>query len=261
VVDWNRQNSFSGGTPVIIPVAGAVHGANNTYFRTDLSLMNTGTSNAGGTLRYITSTGTTYERIITLRALESYNISDVVSTVFELKTDTVGYLTFTPTSAASSFTMNSHTYTTVAGGSATFGTAVPTLALSASLKKGQRKVIGGLSDASNTTIANRVPATFRSNLGLVETAGAPVTVKLTLLGADGRSLAFGTLGTRTVTLTPRQYLPLNQIGAAILGEARSSFGDLTSAGIRFDVIDGAGAVAIYTSSIDNGTGDSILRSE
>jgi hypothetical protein len=261
VVDWNRQNNFSGGTPIIVPVAGAVHGANSTYFRTDISLFNAGTGSAGGTIRYITSTGNVNERIISLKPLESYNIPDIVTNMFELKTVTVGYLTFTPTSTTSNFIMNSHTYTTVAGSAATFGTAVPSLALSASLVKGQRKVISGLYDAANSTISARVPATFRSNLGLVETKGASVTVKLTLLGADGRSLAFGTLATRTVTLNPRQYLPLNQIGAAILGEARSSFGDLTSAGIRFDVVDGAGAVALYTSSIDNGTGDSILRSE
>jgi hypothetical protein len=31
--------------------------------------------------------------------------------------------------------------------------------------------------------------------------------------------------------------------------------------LRFDVVSGAGAVVIYTSSVENATGDSVLRTE
>src|SRR6185437_5631314 len=41
VADWSRLYAYSGSDPVIVPVAGVVQGANNSFFRTDLSITNT----------------------------------------------------------------------------------------------------------------------------------------------------------------------------------------------------------------------------
>jgi hypothetical protein len=60
---------------------------------------------------------------------------------------------------------------------------------------------------------------------------------------------------------PNQFIQINGITADILGAARDTFGDLRGVEADFQVISGDGAVAIYTSSTDNGTGDSILRTE
>jgi hypothetical protein len=38
VVDWSKQFGYSRNEAVIIPVAGVVHGANNTFFRTDIAV-------------------------------------------------------------------------------------------------------------------------------------------------------------------------------------------------------------------------------
>ncbi len=123
VVDWTRQYGYSGSAPVVIPVAGVQHGANNTFFRTDVAITNSGSSTASGTLRYVSRSGTTASQQITLGARQSNIISDVVGTTFNIKTDDVGYLLFTPVTGT--FAMTSRTYTTVAGQAATFGTGVP----------------------------------------------------------------------------------------------------------------------------------------
>jgi hypothetical protein len=62
-------------------------------------------------------------------------------------------------------------------------------------------------------------------------------------------------------LAPNQFLQLNGIATEILGAARDTLGDLRGLEADFQVIGGNGAVAVFTSSIDNGTGDSILRTE
>ena len=54
---------------------------------------------------------------------------------------------------------------------------------------------------------------------------------------------------------------LNSIAGEILGPARLQFGDLSNVEADFQVISGEGAVVLFTSSVDNATGDSILRTE
>src|SRR6202011_3058204 len=50
IVDWSRYYGYSGGDPMVIPVAGVLQGANNTFFRTDLAVTNTGSTQGSGTL-------------------------------------------------------------------------------------------------------------------------------------------------------------------------------------------------------------------
>ena len=47
----------------------------------------------------------------------------------------------------------------------------------------------------------------------------------------------------------------------LLGPAAESLGDISVAAIEFEVIGGTGRVLPYVSSVDNGTGDSVLRVE
>jgi hypothetical protein len=133
---------------------------------------------------------------------------------------------------------------------------VPTLPLSASLRAGQSRIVHGLPDSTEATLSQGAPATFRSNLGMVETAGKSATVQLTLITADGH-----TLGSKEITLAAHQYSSLNRISQAVLGEARLLYGDLSDLSLKVEVAGGDGAVAFYVSSVDNGTGDSITRSE
>jgi len=259
VADWNAQFGSSSNQPVVIPVAGAVKGANNTFFRTDLAAINNGSSNVTLDLKYYPSGGGVIQRTTTLTPRQSFISTDTINSFFNVTTDTVGYITMTPLGGSAA--MTSRTYTTVSGSAQTYGTAVPAVPLSSSLKAGQKKVIGGLEDSTVATISRRSPATFRTNVGLVETAGGSATVRVTLLFADGRSLVAGPVATKDYALTPRQFLSINGIANNILGASRDSFGDIRNLQVKFEVVGGDGAVTIFTSSTDNGTGDSILRTE
>ncbi len=62
-------------------------------------------------------------------------------------------------------------------------------------------------------------------------------------------------------LAANQFLQINGFTADILGAGRASIGDLRGIQADFQVVSGSGSVTIFTSSTDNGSADSILRTE
>ncbi|MEO8217305.1 MAG: PKD domain-containing protein [Acidobacteriota bacterium] len=260
VTDWSKRFGYDTSQPVLVPVAAAVHGANNTYFRTDLAVMNVGTNSGSGTLRFRSRTGSSFERVINLPQQQTLSFEDVLGGLFALTTDDVGYLEFIPSSGR--FVLTSRTYTTLSGQNATFGAGVPTLLAGSGLKAGERKRFGGISDASLETVQAGTPGTFRTNLGLLETSGQAATVRVTMRFTSGgqRSASQG-IASADYALAPRQYLQVNGISQSILTSARNGLGDLTNLQFDFEVISGTGSVVVFTSTVDNGTGDSILRLE
>lgn len=261
IVDWSRQYGYSGSDVMVIPVAGVLQGANNTFFRTDVAFTNTGSAQASGTLRFVPRTGAVADRQITLGARQSSIVSDVIGTLFGAPNGSVGFLLFTPVTGT--FAVTSRTYTTVAGQTSTFGTGVPTLAASAALKAGALRPIGPIDDTSRATVNAGTPATFRTNFGLLETTGNSVHIRVTLRFnyPVGLKLQASGSASKDYTLAPNQFIQYNGIAAEILGSSRDSLGDLHGLEMDVQVIDGNGAVIVYTSSTDNGTGDSILRTE
>jgi hypothetical protein len=257
-VDWPNQRGYQGSVPVIIPVAGATPGANNTYFRTDVAIMNTGSTSGSGTLRFYNRTGEIIDKTISVDALHTNLYSDITTNLFGISTPHVGYLVFTPSSG--SFVITSRNYSTPVGSNATFGTAVPTLSLSgAAMGQTQVRRIGGVEDASPDTVAAGRGATFRSNFGLIETSGQPATVKVTVYYNYTSSLTSTVLGSSsTFNLTANQFLLQ---GFSTLFANRAAVGDLHNATIEFEVIGGTGKVIPFISTVDNGSGDSTFRSE
>ncbi len=214
-----------------------------------------------GKLRYYPNTGGLMEKEIEIGMLQTASMSDVVRTVFGIETDTVGHLTFIPT--AGEFAVTSRTYTIVEGSPATFGSTVPAIGQSKSIRPGQARRIGALGDSTRATIIAQTPATNRTNFGMVEVEGQPVTVRVSVYYNDPRSLASGKpLGSRVYELGPNQFVSQSNLVEAVIGPERQTlYGDLSGVQVQFDVISQTGSIVVYTSSIDNGTGDSILRTE
>lgn len=259
VADWVRQYGANPFLPLIVPVAGHAPGANNTQFRTDISVVNSGTSPGSGTLRYTDSNGATFDRDLTLAAGQTLVYEDVTQSLFGIEANTVGYLRFTP--GTGSLRMTSRTYNLVADGS-TYGSGVPAQPLAAALSVGQRRRFGGIDDSALATINAGRPATFRSNVGLVEASGQPVRLRATLNYTVPSALvtAFGS-ATKEYTLQPGQFRQVQRIATDILGGFRASFGDLRNMQLEIEVLEGPGSVLLFVSTTDNGTGDSILRTE
>lgn len=259
VVDWSRQFGYAPSEQVVIPVAGVLQGANDTFFRTDLAVTNTGATSGSGNLRFISRTGLVIDRSISLGGRQSAVLGNVIGGLFGAPDGSVGYLLFTP--ATGTFVLTSRTYTATLGTSATFGSGTPTLATSGALKTGSLRPIASLSDATTATINAKTPATFRTNFGMLETSGNAVVVRVTLrynYPSGAKLQAIGS-GSKDYTLAANQFLLLNGLATQILGSARDPLGDLRGLEADFQVISGSGAVAVFTSSVDNGTADSILR--
>ncbi|MBI2214767.1 MAG: hypothetical protein HYU52_14065 [Acidobacteria bacterium] len=263
VSDWPRQYGYSRSEVMIFPVAGAVRGANDTFFRTDVAILNThATTAATGTLRYVSREGQVFDKPASILPRNTLVLNDVTGSYFGVTGDTVGYILWIP--SAGEVVMTSRNYTTKAGESATFGSAVPALAISQSLRIGDLRRMAGIEDAALDTIQKARPASFRTNFGLVETTGNAATVRVTLrydfaasLLAQGRGSAFA-----EYALNPNQFLQVNNLARAILGASREDeLGDLRNVEVDVEVVGGSGAVMVFVSSIDNGTGDSLLRTD
>jgi hypothetical protein len=263
VADWSQVYDFEGTETQHVAVAGSAPGRNDTYFQTDLSVFAESSGNA--VLRYYQQSPVTslLEKNVTLSEGETYVYDDVVSSLFEATVPSLGSIEIAPDPDVD-LTVTSRTYTTVWDSLATYGTGVPTLSSSEALRLGQSIVIGGLEDSTATTTDSATPATFRTNVGLVEVGGEAAKVKVSILLFDGKQLAAGgTTASRTYDLTAHQWLQLNAVVGEIVGrETRESlFGELRNVQVRVDVVEGDGSVVVYATTTDNGTGDTVLRVE
>ena len=260
VTDWRQQDGYSGDESVLVPVAGALHGANSTYFRTDVAVMNTGSSTASGTFRYYNRNGDIIDKPLTLGGLETRVLNDVTTTFVGVSTDSVGHLVFIPSSG--NFTVTSRTYTTVINDVATFGTGVPTRSFSGSLKPGDVRRIGGVDDSAIGSITAGRPATFRTSFAMVETAGGSANIRVTVRYSAATGLVASKIeGWKDYFLGPHQFVLLGSVAREVLGPGRDAYGDLRNLQIEFAHLGGNGTIDVFLSSVDNGTGDSILRME
>lgn len=261
VSDWSRQFGYSRSEPVVIPVTGALRGGNQTFFRTDAAIMNTGSTTATGTLRYYDRTGPEYDEQISLAPQETLVYENITESLFGITSDTVGHMTFTPSSGE--VVITSRNFTTEAGGQATYGSGVPTLAASSALDAGDVTRFGGIADTARGTIEGGAPATFRTNFGMVETSGNSVTVRVTLhFDIPGTLASQRAVASHDYVLGAHEFLLVQNVARAILGEDRETIlGDLSNLEVEFEHVAGTGRAMVFTSSVDNGTGDSILSAQ
>jgi hypothetical protein len=261
VSDWPRQLGYSRSEPAVIPVAGALRGANETFFRTDAAIINTGSGSASGTLRYLDRTGPVIDREIALAPGETKIYEDITTTLFGITDGTVGHMRWIPGSG--DVVITSRNFTTVAGDVATFGSGVPTLAASMGVGPGELIRFGGVPDATLDTQRAGRPASFRTNFGIVETAGMPVTVRVTVRFPVASTRATARVeARREFPLAANGFLLTSNLVRSVAGEQRDEIlGDLDNVEVDFELSGGGGRILVFTSSVDNGTGDSILRTE
>lgn len=261
VADWNRQFQLSGNERTIIPVAGAVAGANNSNFRTDVTLTNTGFAQGSMKLTYYPSVGTPLPGTLNLGPNQSATLEDVVPSFFKVGGASVGWIAVEPQS--STFVVTSRTYTKTTGNPATFGTGVATVPASIGLKNGQSRTFGGLEDSTTATVTSKRGATFRTNVGLIEISGQPATARVSVFFATGTQLAAGSANAvKEYTLQPNGYLALNGIVKQLVGESRETeLPDLRGVSVKVEVVAGGGTVIPYVTATDNGTNDTVLRLE
>ena len=90
-----------------------------------------------------------------------------------------------------------------------------------------------------------------------------MTVRVTLrftYAAGSKVQGIGT-ASKDYVLGANGFSPPRSLVTDILGSGRDAVGDLRGLEADFQVVAGTGAVMVYTSSVDNGTNDSILRTD
>jgi hypothetical protein len=143
------------------------------------------------------------------------------------------------------------------------GSSLPAIPSSVALGNGQGKRFTGVDDASAKTVAAGTPATYRSTLMLIETAGQSATVRVTLRYnfVAGSTVSSQAVSSKDFALGPNQVLTIADLGRAIIGSQRDAFGDLRNMQVDIDVTDGGGKVLPFMESIDNASGDIAMRAE
>jgi hypothetical protein len=282
LVDWPRFYGVSGSTPgsSVVPLLGAAAGVGA---QTDLSLMNKASTPNTVILKY-TTTGSSHRRAartgglstagklvtapeallqltrsVTLNPLSSITMPDLLSGQFALPKDSSGYLTI---SSTADLAINARTFVHTSQ-SGTIGTGIPAIPSSSTLIPGESRFFTGIEDASPAAVANRAPATYRTNLGLIETAGQPATVTVTLrYYFPAGYLLFGyAASSKDFALSPGQFLLVTDLMKTVIGDVRNTFGDLHNVQVEIKVSGGNGRVLPLLQTIDNGTADTILHTD
>jgi len=149
---------------------------------------------------------------------------------------------------------------TMTSSGTTFGSALPVLPASSALGDGQLKRFSGVGDSSARTIAAKTPATFRSSLMLIETAGQSAEVRVTVwYSLTGSRATSRTSSFRDFSLRPNQMMVVSDLARKVIGGQRDAFGDLRDTQVDVQVVGGSGRVLSYVTSIDNGSGDVVIR--
>lgn len=152
---------------------------------------------------------------------------------------------------------------TVTSGASAWGGGLPVVPFSDAMRAGETKRFAGVDDAAAASRDGAVPATFRTNLLLVEAGGQEAVVRVTLQFAfSGGSLASSSARvSRNYTVAANQALLVADLARNVVGASRDSFGDLRDMIVDVEVISGTGRIVPFVQSFDNGTGDMIVRAE
>lgn len=212
---------------ILIPAVGHTAGANGTFYVSDLMLVNRG-DDRELTLTF-TPTGTDGSRDfrivrVPVVAGERLMLRDLVRVIF----DTTGTGTL-ELLGGGDLVVSTRTYNLAATG--TFGQSVPAIDEEG---HGRRLHLPQVQENPD----------FRTNLGVVETAGAGAEIDLVVHDEDGAPI-----GSSRIALAPFEHrqIPVSSFAA------RSDLGAATA---NLTVVSESGEIAGYASVVDNRTGDS-----
>lgn len=251
VVDWGRFYRYSNADAVRIPFAdgqAATTGGGGgkrrsvrseaTGFRasTDLVVFNPSTSEVRATLRLVAANGIASERTITVAPRATITLRDAAGT------------SSTPTAHVLVTPLRGSLVVTARSQAGTYGTAIPVLAATQGLRLGQSQVFSSLEDST----------AFKTSYGLVETTGAPVSVRARILIGETNALVTATT-TRTFELAAGQQVFLPELLRSFAGNDRDGFGDLHDLTVEFEVTGGNGSVVPFLVVTDTGTGDPVMK--
>jgi hypothetical protein len=207
----------------------------NAFWVTDLRIFNAGATATPATITFYPerNPGAAISKQITLDAGEIEVLDNVVNGLFEQTNNIGGSIAVTtPTDTQLTATARTYNQKTASGG--TYGQYIPGVTPSQS---------AGLGDRALQLLQLEQSTRFRTNIGLNETAGQPVTIEVSAIVPD---LLVTPVIPITLQANEFQQISLAQFG---LGDG------LYNVRVTVKVISGAGRVTAYGSAIDAITQD------
>jgi hypothetical protein len=230
----------SNATDAVFPIVGRAAGANNTFYRTDISLLNLSGEDTTAVLEYYPagpSGNTAPSRIasVDVDAGEQRNlIGDEVQNLLGVG-DGLGAIRVLSTRNLTAVARIYNDQRPVDGG--TFSQFVP------SQSGTQNRATGALPMLANA--GDGAAASYRTNVGWFNSAGGDVSVTWQAHGANGDVLA---TTTRTIAGRAQEQVPLGSLFPT-LGAVDNVYVTFTTTG---------GPIYVYGSVVDNKNGDAIF---
>src|SRR5262249_39282608 len=232
--------SGTGRTTVTIPVAASIHGANNTFFHSDVWLFNRSfTSQNSVTLTYhcFGGGGCGAPQQVLLNPRQAKLIVDIIGTLFNAP-ETGGAIDLSWDSFNGSVTARSRLFTPTSPPSYGFG--VPAMPAGSATSRAAFVGIAG----SGASLASG----FRSNAGAYNPNPVPVTVTFTLYD--------GSTGAQIGSPFIRVWAPFEAAQVSNLTASLGAPGVVTTNAVLVAVSSG-GDVFFYAATVDNLSGDSL----
>ncbi|HUJ15306.1 MAG TPA: hypothetical protein VL284_16080 [Thermoanaerobaculia bacterium] len=158
------------------------------------------------------------------------------------------------TAPAQAMTASARMIMTAPGTIGSFGASFPVVPLSKALATSQGMRFTGVDDTQLGA---------RSSLVLAEVGGAATTVRVTLhyIFVAGTAVSAQAISMKDFTLASGQLIVVPNLASAVIGSLRDSLGDLRNMQVDIDVTGGAGKVLPFVESIDNSSGDIMVRAD
>jgi Domain of unknown function DUF11/PKD-like domain len=222
--------SDAGNTKWVVPgVADLRNGLAN--WQTDLRVFNASTTDVDATLTFHSQNGGEPRvATLTIPAGEVRNLDKTLTTVFNAPND--GGAVHITTPASSRLIATARTYNQTSSG--TYGQFISAVTPAEAAAVGTRAL---------QLLQVEESSRYRSNIGLAEVTGKPVTLELSMITADAKSTAV-----LTVDLAPNEFRQLGGILRALGPEVHN-------ARVTVRAISGEGRVAAYASVVDMTTQD------
>lgn len=216
----------------IVPGAAYIN-TGSAFWVTDLRIFNAAETATPATLTFypMGNPGGAIAREITLGAGEIEVLNNVLVNLFGITTSAGGSVVIT-TPAETTLTATARTYNQTSKG--TYGQYIPGVTVAESI---------GLGDRALQVLQVEQSSRFRTNIGINETSGKPVTVEVSLIAPDQ-------LATPVVTI-PLQANEFRQIGLIDFAPE----GAVYNGRVTVKVVGGEGKVTAYGSAIDAITQD------
>ncbi len=223
-----------GDSRYLVAVVARTPGANQTVWRSEVSILNTAATEQQLELRYVPETGNVAMANVTVGARSMFSSADVIGEVFPQAADGAGALHIY---AEGGLVVNSRAYNLLSS-QATVGQAIPGLTSGDMARPGEVWILDSLRETLG----------FRCNMGFAEYEGSAADVSVVLFDVNGG--AFRYLASKSYTVPALGQFQVNRVlrdmGLEGLFPNVLTYVYVTSQN---------GAVYAYASIVDNGTGD------